>query len=416
MTASAPAAALHPPATSSSVASRRLDIGPDHRAIIIEREADCDAIAGDWTDLAANAAEPNVFYEPWQLRPAWRTFGGLDAVLALYRRGRTKADAPTLIGLFPTTFASSPSSWLGTRAELWTHPYGFLRTPLVRRGCCLEAVDLWTRAVRALRPDVSLALWERMHAEGPVAQALVDWSRQTGSRRVVTQGYSRAVCEPQPDTDADAYIEHAISKKQRRELARQRRRLEEIGTVTTHRPLTADEAAAFAETFLTLEAAGWKGSSETAIAADSAHADYFRRLIAEAHERGQLDASELRLDERPIAVKLSFESAGQPSRRIGFACKIGYDETLAKFSPGVLLELETIHRMHADDAPSRIDSCAAPNHPMIDRLWSERVAMQHVAFALPGASRLARARLSLLAARSVPKPLPQSAGVLRANY
>ena len=407
-----------PNETTIAQSPAKIAVGRDHWVCPILSESDCDAMPSfvdDWDELAASASTPNVFYESWHLRPAWRLFGGMDALVALYRRGRASQDRPVLIGLVPTSVRATPSAWLGQRAELWTHPYGFLRTPLLRRGCTLEALDLWTRAAPEIWPGVSMALWERVHAEGPLEQAIVMLSRREGLRRVRAQEYSRAVCTPS-DSDADAYIESAVSKKQRRELTRQQRRLSDLGSIRIRRPETADDAAAFAETFLELEAAGWKGENETAIAADATHADYFRGLIGEAFARGQLDASEMRLDERPVAVKLSFTSAGGGGRRIGFACKIGYDETLAKFSPGVLLELDTIRQMHQPDAPAMLDSCALPDHPMIDRLWSERVLMQHVAFTLPNAGWTTRRRLDLLRWRTSRRRSERSDQILTANY
>ena len=403
------------PVQSGAATPPSVALGPDHWAITLSTPSQISEVALDWDELAACAAEPNVFYERWQFESAWTTFRELDVVVAIYRRGRTKADSPTLIGLFPTVRRQTPSRWLGWRAELWTHPYGFLRTPLLRRGSCLEAIDLWTRAVSLIWPDIDLAVWERMHGEGPVHHALTDWLRRTGCRSVTTQRYNRAVCVPRSGT-YDDYIEHAVSKKQRRELSRQRRRLEEIGLLTYTRPANDHEVDLFTDSFLDLEVAGWKGENESAIAADETHSAYFRAIIRNAWTNDQLDAGELRLDGKPIASKLSFVSCDHAKQRVGFACKIAYRESLAKFSPGVLLELETIRHLHETNMCDRIDSCAAPDHPMIDRLWSERVQMQHVAFALPNARLSTRLRLATLAARLLRRPVNQSPSVMTANY
>ena len=58
------------------------------------------------------------------------------------------------------------------------------------------------------------------------------------------------------------------------------------------------------------------------------------------------------------------------------AFKIAYDEAFARFSPGVLLELEHIRRLHEPGAPAWMDSGAAPNHPMIDHLWRDRRSIE----------------------------------------
>jgi CelD/BcsL family acetyltransferase involved in cellulose biosynthesis len=78
----------------------------------------------------------------------------------------------------------------------------------------------------------------------------------------------------------------------------------------------------------------------------------------------------LALDGKWIALKCNFLSA--PG---GFAFKIAYDETYARFSPGVLLELETLARLHRRSELAWMDSCAAEDHAMKNRLWTERRAI-----------------------------------------
>src|SRR4051812_49302881 len=67
-----------------------------------------------WQELAADAAEPNPFYEPWMLLPALRSFSraGEVEVILVFRDER-------LCGLFPVAFRRG-------RAELWRHPYCYL--------------------------------------------------------------------------------------------------------------------------------------------------------------------------------------------------------------------------------------------------------------------------------------------------
>ena len=55
--------------------------------------------------------------------------------------------------------------------------------------------------------------------------------------------------------------------------------------------------------------------------------------------------------------------------------KIAYDESLARFSPGVQAMMELTEALLADDAVAFANSCATPDHPMIDHLWRERLAM-----------------------------------------
>ena len=61
--------------------------------------------------------------------------------------------------------------------------------------------------------------------------------------------------------------------------------------------------------------------------------------------------------------------------------KIAYDESHARASPGVQLVLHMTQELLGEPGLASVDSCAQPDHPMIDRLWRER---------LPIADRLVR--------------------------
>jgi CelD/BcsL family acetyltransferase involved in cellulose biosynthesis len=55
--------------------------------------------------------------------------------------------------------------------------------------------------------------------------------------------------------------------------------------------------------------------------------------------------------------------------------KIAYDEDFARFSPGVQLLLDVTQGLLDDPGVVRADSCATADHPMIDHIWRERLAL-----------------------------------------
>ena len=73
--------------------------------------------------------------------------------------------------------------------------------------------------------------------------------------------------------------------------------------------------------------------------------------------------------------------------------KIAYDEAHASFSPGVQLTLDVTKQFLADEAVAQTDSCATADHPMIDRLWRERLALTDLLIA-PGRASLAQFHLA----------------------
>ena len=120
----------------------------------------------------------------------------------------------------------------------------------------------------------------------------------------------------------------------------------------------------------------------------------------------------LRLDGRAIAMKFNL-TAGNGS----FACKIAFDEDYARFSPGVLLELDNIRRVHENSELRWMDSCAIPDHFMINRLWTERRVIQNsllssgkfsgdLVVSLLPLLRLVRRRLKKRYKHPIPGPSP----------
>src|SRR3546814_16764560 len=73
--------------------------------------------------------------------------------------------------------------------------------------------------------------------------------------------------------------------------------------------------------------------------------------------------------------------------RSGFSFKIAFDETMSRFSPGVLIEIDNLRRVLNRDDLDWMDSCAAADHPMIDSLWGERRQIVQYRVALRGVGR-----------------------------
>jgi hypothetical protein len=79
-----------------------------------------------------------------------------------------------------------------------------------------------------------------------------------------------------------------------------------------------------------------------------------------------------------------------------FSYKTAFDEAYARFSPGVLLQCENLALLERPGI-AWTDSCAAADHPMIDHIWRERLAIAHHNVAIGGAAR--RLLFRALAAR-----------------
>ena len=203
---------------------------------------------------------------------------------------------------------------------------------------------------------------------------LTDYLHRHAKLNHVTARFMRALFRPA--SDIETYMRTALHGAQRHELRRHARRLSEAGRVEYLSLEPGGDVAAWIEEFLRIEAISWKGKGGRAIACDEADRKYFVEVAKEGFRRGQLMMLALHVDGRPIAHKCNFLS-GLGS----FAFKIAFDEEYARYSPGVLLELENIRRLHAQSKVKWMDSCAGPSHPMFDRLWADRRTIQDVVVA-----------------------------------
>lgn len=327
-----------------------------------------------WEDLAAAAIEPNVFYEHWMLIPALEGFaGGKDVrvVLVLIHDDDAAGRRPRLGALFPLerirTFKNLRVSALG----LWQHVHCYACTPLVRAetaGECVAALLRWFQSGEAGASVLELG---SIAGDGPLRRLLIDSCNELGLLSMATDAFTRGLWSK---SDAVADPGSAVSGELRRQLRRKEKRLSERGCVKHVVLRTGDDLRPWVEDFLRIEASGWKGSGGTALAASPAGQRYFEQVAAAAHRRGRLLMLGIDFDGRPIARRCAF-LAGEGS----FAFKTAYDEKFAAFSPGTLLEVDNIRQLGALPGVRWMDSCAAPDNLLINRISNERRTVQSLA-------------------------------------
>jgi len=320
--------------------------------------------AGPWRALSARAAEPNGYYLPeWELAVNASARGRLDAAaLGAWR------DASTLIGLMPVI-----SMWRAYKIPLpalvSADPYGTLCTPLLDRGLAEEAVTGIMQQAR--QAGAHALIFRAIPLDGAAMRAFTEVLRRGGMQPTVLQSHVRACLDA--TGDADDRLREALGAKKLKELRRQRNRLAEQGAVAFEVARTPAEMATAVETFLTLEASGWKGQRGTALSQDNGDAAFVRRATSALAETGQCEIVTLRAGEAPVATAIVLRHQDR-----AFYFKLGVDERFAKFSPGVQLTLELTRYLCADPAIRLVDSTAAPDHPMINPIWRGRLAIGDV--------------------------------------
>ncbi|WP_407188943.1 GNAT family N-acetyltransferase [Bradyrhizobium centrosematis] len=324
---------------------------------------------GQWRALAQRAIEPNGYY-----LPAW------ELAVSATARGRTKASAlaafdgssPRLIGLMPVI--SLWRAWkIPLPALVSAHPYGTLCSPLIDRDGSIEAA---TQLLQQARQAGAHALvLNDVALDGAAMKVLKQVMERDGLTPRVLSSYIRASLDATQDDET--LLRDALGAKKLKELRRQRHRLEEHGPVTFEVARRPDEIGAALETFLQLEASGWKGKRGTALVQHAGDAAFIRRAVPALAETAQCEMIMLRAGATPIAAGIVLRHQDR-----AFFFKLGIDERFARYSPGVQLTLDLTRHLCADPAIASADSTASADHPMINRIWRGRFAIGDVVIPL----------------------------------
>jgi len=336
-------------------------------AEVVDNLGDLQSYLQDWSELARASIVPNVFYEPWFLRPAIEYLHTGDSIrfVFIYRKNKRITDPDILCGFFPLERARIKLF----PAECWrliTDRYLYLSQPLLHSEHVHEAVlafFAWARQTRI--PLIELS---RSRAEGPFLHALSNAFSQLEITPFIYEQTTRALLTQEEGPTV-------VSQKRghyRRDIQRRRRRLEEHGGVEVRYLENADDLSTWQQDFLRLEQIGWKGESGTAIALNENTTRMFLETTTAAMQQKQLQMLGLFLDDEPIAIKCNLCSGSG-----SYAWRIAYNEEYARYSPGVQLELDNMEQFRR--TPLKwMDSCATVDHPMINRLWPNRLGLQCV--------------------------------------
>ena len=315
--------------------------------------------------------EPNGYYLPgWALAidASARGRTNVSALSAWSDASMADSGAARLIGLMPVI-----PLWRATRLPLpalvSADPYGTLCTPLLDREMPDEAA---LRLMSQARDAGAHALILRdMTLDGAVMKTFTRVLERGGMRPRLMQSHVRACLDA--TRDADELLRDALGAKKLKELRRQRHRLAEHGKVSFEVARSPDDTASALETFLILEASGWKAQRGTALTQDDGDAAFIRRAVTALAEHRQCEIVTLRAGDTPVAAAIVLRHLDR-----AFYFKLGVEERFAKFSPGVQLTLDVTRHLCADPGIAMVDSMAAADHPMINPIWRGRLAIGDV--------------------------------------
>ena len=356
---------------SLSHAARHLADMPPSADIVVLQSADAVGPYMDALDeLAAAATDSNPLFEASALTAAMKHLeAGAPVHVALVWSEARHGAKRMLLGAFPYR---AQRFYLGLPVKIWTiwtHIHSFLATPLVRAGYEHQAIRRFM--AYADQSSARLVRFPLHEAGGAFGPALSDVLVERARPYVETGRHERAFLKS--DLDGEAYLAAHMRKKKRKEYNRQWNRLAETGDLKFETPGAGFDIANWLEDFFLLERSGWKGKRGTALAERENERAFFETMCLDAHKAGKFHAAQITLDDKPLAMLASFIAGGG-----AYSFKIAYDEDFARYSPGAQLMMKVIGAFHDDPRIGWVDSCAIPDHPMIDHIWAERRAIADV--------------------------------------
>ena len=320
-----------------------------------------------WNDLAIGTSNPNPFFESWCLLPALRHLDSEGVQVLVVWEEQTRR---TMLGLVPIVVERKYRGLPIKRTGIWRHDYCFLCTPLIAKGRSTDVLQCMLSCINQQKGFSSFVSMYWLTGESEIIPTVAGQSIPSAESIENPRKISRAMVTSVGDYD-EVFLP-TLNKKKRKELRRNKNRLSELGDLKT---LLIDESSSELDTknavqeFFDLENRGWKQDKGTAIACDIEHQRYFETCLLKGIANGGAQIVTMTLDAETIASVIVFRSM---ARAHAYTVKIASNNEYQQYSLGSLLILETTQLAFDNAEILQIDSCAATEHPMINRIWRER--------------------------------------------
>lgn len=327
----------------------------------LTKPAEIDRISAAWRALGAQSFAPaGSSLQPWlapALKAYWPTIPA--EILALWR-------GDELCGVLALKAGSGPLR------RAWASPLSFSGTPLIAAHDPASVLKALLAAQRGRAIQMSA-----IPASGPFWDMLGNAVAEMGGSIEILNRWERAALSAQPSFED--WFARNFERKRRKEYRRLRSRLGEEGTLVSLAWAPGDPIDPWVDDLIALEGQGWKGRRGTALAADAVMAKAFREALHLLAGEGSLRFWKIVFNGKPIAMM-----SGLVKNRQGWLGKIAYDESFARYSPGVMLILDATETLIDKERLALVDSCAIPGHPMISNIWRDRIQLCDVMIRGPG--------------------------------
>ncbi len=336
-------------------------VGTGLRVVELSYEDLTDEFVARWAQLESRSVEGNAFLSPHFVIPAVEHLEGAYDQKPLILAVESEDDSRLLaLGLFETSRSSRLLPL--THLQSWRCEHTLFDGLLVDQQLGTAALATFFNWLsRQGRRWQGVAFTDRS-ADGELNDMLEIAAAASGARWFEDWFRERAII-PIEEVPEDC-LQSLYSKNRRRNFKRAEKQLATHGAVSFSCLDRANTSTEHVQTFLELEAMGWKSDAGTALLSASGHEQFCREMASRFAADEQLVIYQLSVDGSPVASALNMRSADDL-----FCFKIGWNPDFASGSPGILNELNFLQNCRENLSDFRLaDSCSKPGS-YVEDVW-----------------------------------------------
>ena len=309
-------------------------------------------IAEHWSALIKRAPA-NVFMHPAALKAAAATgFADIQMLLA-WLQGTPER----LVGVWALQRAHITPLWPSFLSAP-PYNYSFLSNPVVDPDFTNDATAAFFEAIER-EPSLPKVIRLRyLDGSAETFPAIMDALNARGAQALKLSERER------PYVTKDFGLKKSGST--RKKLRQDWNRLGQLGTVDIRNGRARAAVQEAFETYLTMEAASWKGSRGTALLCHEHDATFARRLISDLAAGENASVALLQVNGRAVAAQVLLYCG-----TTAYTWKTAFDADFSKFSPGALLVDQMTEQMFAEGGIEAIESCS-PEGGFMNQIWDGR--------------------------------------------
>ncbi len=353
-----------PPSNPSTVLTRDAAPFTSFAVRTLSRADLDDSFIRHWESLEGRSLEGNVFLSPNLILPALHYLTpNADPVLIAVEANNAGCRELVGLGIFEESCGSTLLPLPHLRAYRSAHSFadGFL----VDRQYAESAVSEFFQFLLAMNRRWHGVQFSERSADSELSFVLERGAAQAGAVWHCDSKRERGMlipCEVPED-----HMQKCFSRNRRKVFQKDRKKLERLGDVEFRFHRCGAQHARRAETFMKLEAMGWKGDEGSALLSNPNEAAFFRNMTA-----GFAKSHRALFAELSVGGVTVFSSSNYISGNAAYAFKVGWNSEFAHASPGSQAELATLAHSRAELADlAFVDSCASPGS-YIERIWPWR--------------------------------------------